>query len=346
MRAAVYRGPNQVQLEELPTPSIGSGEVLVEIEACGVCGTDLKKIAHGDLPPPLVFGHEVGGRIAAVGQGVTSWKSGDRVLFFHHIPCRQCRFCQTREYAQCLQYKKVGTTAGFKPAGGGFAEKVRVMDWIVREGLVRIPDDVEAEEATFVEPVNTCLKGIQKAGPLKDQAVLIFGAGPIGLILLQLARLEGAQPLVVDPIPERLEVAKHLGAEKVMETVPKLRGLSPFDIALVATAASSAVQEALCVVRPAGRVVLFAQTRLNEMVPLDVGQIGKLEKTVVGSYSASVDLQAQAADLVFKRKIQVKPLITHRFGLDQIEEALRIAMAPSGQSLKILITPRSNGGLS
>lgn len=342
MRAAVYRGPNRVQLEELPTPTIGSGEVLVEIEACGLCGTDLKKIAHGDLPPPLVFGHEVGGRIVAVGQGVTSWKSGDRVLFFHHIPCRQCRFCQTREYAQCLQYKKVGTTAGFKPAGGGFAEKVRVMDWIVREGLVRIPDDVEAEEATFVEPVNTCLKGIQKAGPLKDQTVLIFGAGPIGLILLQLARLEGAQPLVVDPIPERLEVAKRLGG-RVSSREPSS---SSVDIALVATAASSAVQEALCVVRPAGRVVLFAQTRLNDMVSLDVGQIGKLEKTVVGSYSASIDLQAKAADLVFKRKIQVKPLITHRFGLDQIEEALRIAMTPSGQSLKILITPGSNGGRS
>ena len=340
MKAAVYRGPNDVRVEELPIPAIGPQELLLQVEVCGVCGTDLKKIVHGDLPSPRIFGHEVAGRVAAAGSGVTHWKVGDRVTSFHHIPCRRCSFCEVQAYAQCPQYKKVGTSAGFEPAGGGFAEFMKISDWIVAEGLIKIPETVEAEEASFVEPVNTCLKGIQKSGIRAGHNVLLFGAGPVGLILLQLARLEGANVFCIDPIPERLQIAKTLGAT---DTLPVFKQQEIADIALVAAASSEAIASALEMVRPAGRVVLFAQTRLGEFASLDVGQIGKLEKELIGSYSASIDLQEKAAQLVFSRKIQVKPLITHRFGLDQIQEALRVAMQPSGQSLKVIIQP--NGKL-
>lgn len=346
MRAAVYRGPNTIRLEDLPVPEIGRGELLLKVEACGVCGTDLKKIAHGDLAPPLIFGHEVGGRVDSVGSGVARWKEGDRVLFFHHIPCRSCSCCRDKNYAQCPQYKRVGTTAGFEPAGGGFSEFVKVMDWIAREGLIRIPDDVDAEEASFVEPVNTCLKGIEKAGIIAGRSVLILGAGPVGLILLQLAKLKGAQTAICDLIPERLDVAKNLGANETFlakqGTVP-IRGQSPFDVALVATPAPQAIQTALEKVRPAGRVVLFAQTRVGETISIDAGQIGKLEKELIGSYSASIDLQEEAARLVFTRAIQVKPLITHRFSLNRIEEAISVAMNPSAKSLKVIVKPGLNG---
>ena len=333
-------------------PSLGPGEVLLQVEACGVCGTDLKKITHGDLPPPRVFGHEVAGRVAAVGTGVTQWKPGDRAVFFHHIPCRRCPFCQARSYAQCPQYKRVGTTAGFEPAGGGFAQFVKVMDWIVAEGLVKIPDNVEAEEATFVEPVNTCLKGIEKAGIAAGRSVLIVGAGPVGLILLQLAKLKGASIYVTDRIPQRLQFATRLGAKDalVVSQAPLAdwvhQRIDPHgvDIVLVAAASTQAIEQALQAVRPAGKVVLFAQTRLGEQALIDVGQIGKLEKELIGSYSASVDLQAEAARLVFSRTIQVKPLITHRFSLDQIQQAIAVAGQPSAQSLKVIVQPQQNGG--
>lgn len=338
MKAAVYRGGSQVRCEEVPVPEIGPGELLLRVEASGICGTDLKKILHDDLSPPRIFGHEVGGRVAAVGAGVTRWKPGDRALFFHHIPCRACSLCRQREYAQCAQYQRVGTTAGFEPAGGGWAEQVRVMDWIVREGLVRIPEGADAEEAVFVEPVNTCLKGIEKAGPLKERSVRLFGAGPVGLLLLQLARLEGARVRAVDPIEERRAIALELGAESACAPaeLPEKEGA---DVALVAAASAEAVRAAVRAVRPAGRVVLFAQTRLGEEVPLDVGEIGKLEKQVIGSYSASVDLQQKAADLVFNRALRVKPLISHRFPLERIDEALRVAGRPTGSSLKVILTP-------
>lgn len=336
MKAAVYRGPNQVYIEEVPKPEVAAGEVLLQVLACGVCGTDLKKITHGDLPAPRIFGHEVAGRVAAVGAGVRDWKEGDRAVFFHHIPCRACDLCRRKAYAQCKQYLRVGTTAGFEPAGGGFAEYVKVSDWIVRDGLVKIPDGVTDEEASFVEPVNTCLKGIQKAGIQSGSSVLILGAGPVGLTLLQLAKLAGAKVVVADPITERLEMARTLGADNAVR--PEIvEGL--IDIALVAAAAPQAVQTALDAVRPAGRVVLFAQTRTGENVPLDVGQIGKLEKELIGSYSASIDLQAEAARLVFSRAIRVAPLVTHRFELDRIGEALATAMRPSAQSLKVVVKP-------
>ena len=177
MQAAVYRGVNDVRLETVPVPSIGPGEMLVRVHSCGVCGTDLKKISTGSHSAPRIFGHETSGVVAAVGESVQDYRPGDRVMVFHHIPCRQCFYCQHQTFAQCATYKKVGCTAGFEPSGGGFAEYVRVMDWIVKHGTVRIPDAVSFEQACFVEPVNTCMKGIQALRLQPGETVLTHWPG-------------------------------------------------------------------------------------------------------------------------------------------------------------------------
>ena len=161
MKAAVYRGVNDIRLEDVPVPKIGAGELLVRVHTCGICGTDLKKISTGSHSAPRIFGHETAGVVAAVGEGVNQFHPGDRVIVFHHIPCGECYYCQHKVFAQCPVYKKVGCTAGYEPSGGGFAEYVRVMDWIVQKGVVRIPDHVSFERASFAEPVNTCWKGIE-----------------------------------------------------------------------------------------------------------------------------------------------------------------------------------------
>jgi L-iditol 2-dehydrogenase len=161
MQAAVYRGVNDVRVETVPVPQIEAGEVLIRVHTCGICGTDLKKIHTGSHSAPRIFGHETSGVIAAVAEDVEGFAVGDRVMVFHHIPCGECFYCRRKVFAQCPVYKKVGCTAGFEPSGGGFAEYVRVMDWIVRRGLVKIPDGVSFEQAAFVEPVNTCLKGVE-----------------------------------------------------------------------------------------------------------------------------------------------------------------------------------------
>jgi len=224
MLAAVYRGVNDVRLETVPVPQIGAGELLVRVHTCGVCGTDLKKIATGSHSAPRIFGHETSGMVAAVGAGVSSFAPGDRVVVFHHIPCRQCYYCLHKTFAQCSTYKKVGCTAGFEPSGGGFAEYVRVMDWIVEQGTVRIPPEVSFEQACFVEPVNTCMKGIAALRLQPGETVLTIGQGPIGIILSVLARRAGATVITSDLHPERLKIAESLGLENSVDACGKKPG--------------------------------------------------------------------------------------------------------------------------
>ena len=176
MQAAVYRGIDDVLIETVPVPGIASGEVRVRVHSCGICGTDLKKIHTGSHSAPRIFGHETVGTLAAIGAGVTGFAVGDRVAVFHHIPCGECYYCRKRTFAQCPVYKQVGCTAGFDPSGGGYAHYVRVMDWIVRGGLVKIPDDVPFDQAVFVEPLNTCLKGIRSLHLAADETVLVINA--------------------------------------------------------------------------------------------------------------------------------------------------------------------------
>src|SRR5262249_42134465 len=152
-QAAVYRGKNDVRLETVPVPEVGAGEVLIRVHTCGICGTDLKKIATGSPSARRSFGHETAGRIGAIGEGVNTFQGGDRVMVFHHIPCGQCYYCRHNVFAQCPVYKRVGVTAGFEPSGGGFAQYVRAMDWIVGKGVVKIPEHVSYEQAAFIEPV-------------------------------------------------------------------------------------------------------------------------------------------------------------------------------------------------
>ncbi len=213
MQAAVYRGVNDVRLETVPVPKIGAGELLIRVHTCGICGTDLKKIASGSHSAPRIFGHETSGVVAAVGQGVSQFKPGDRVVVFHHIPCGECYYCRHKTFAQCETYKKVGCTAGFEPSGGGFAEYVRVMDWIVDHGTVRIPDGISFEQACFVEPVNTCMKGIERLQLMPGETVLVIGQGPIGIMLSALAKRSGATVVTSDLYPQRLTISKRFGLE-------------------------------------------------------------------------------------------------------------------------------------
>src|SRR5690348_5127625 len=142
MDAAVYKGGSVVEVEPIPVHEIGSGELLIRVETCGICHTDLEKIEYNLLAPPRIYGHETAGVVAAAGAGVTQYRPGDRVIVFHDIPCGKCFYCSKKLYAQCPVYKKVGVTAGYEPAGGGFSQYVRAMDWIVERGVEKIPDGV------------------------------------------------------------------------------------------------------------------------------------------------------------------------------------------------------------
>lgn len=356
MQAAVYHGKSVVSVDTIETPPVGSGEILIRVEACGVCHTDLKKIEYNLLAPPRIFGHETAGVVAHVGANVTKFKPGDRVIVFHHIPCGECFYCRRKLYAQCPVYKKVGVTAGFEPAGGGFSQYVRVMDWIVNRGVETIPDGVPFEVAAFVEPLNTCLKAVEQCDPQPDDVVLIQGQGPIGLLFTMLLKLRGCTILATDTIPSRLELSKLCGATFAIDPrttgVPaKLQQLTAgrgADMVFVATNVKGLVEEAVACSRPGAKIMLFAQTSDKERIELSGASICVGERSLLGSYSASVDIQKQSAELVFSGKLPLHLLISHRVPLDKIDFAFRLATHPGefpGENpLKIIVQPQVSNG--
>ena len=348
MHAAVYRGQSVVSIEEIPTPAIGPGEILIRVEACGICHTDLKKIEHNLLAPPRVYGHETAGVVAAVGSGVTRFRPGDRVVAFHHIPCGECFYCVRKLYAQCPVYKKVGITAGFEPAGGGFAQYVRVMDWIVRRGVERIPAGISFERATLVEPLNTCLKAVVQCDPQPDEFTVILGQGPIGLMFTMLVHRTGCRTAATDTIPERLAVAARCGAEfawdprtvDVVSEVKRLTSGRGADLVIVAASVPGIVEHAIACSRPGARILLFAQTSATERIEASGADICVGERTLFGCYSASIDLQSESARLVFCGELPLEELISHCLPLVKIRSGFDLALHPGPKSLKIIVQPQ------
>ena len=355
MRAVVYHGINDMRVETVPVPRIGPGELLIKIATCGVCGTDLKKIHMGSHSAPRIFGHEMAGIVAAVGEGVAGYALGDRVMSFHHVPCGECYYCRKQTPAQCPLYKKTGATAGFEPSGGGFAEYVRVMDFVVaRGGVVKIPDGVPFEQAAFVEPLNTVLKGVKMLNLASDDTVLVIGQGPIGLMHAALARRAGARVLTSDLFPERHAIAARFGLkdpihadkESVVERVFAETDGRGADAVILAVGGNALIRTAMDAVRPGGKVLLFAQTQHGEAT-IDPAAVCVDEKTLLGSYSSSFPILGEVTRLVFdgyRNGFDLTQLISHRFSLEEAVEAIEIASHPQPGSMKIMIEPVPGAG--
>jgi len=344
MRAVVYRGPDDLRVETLPLPRIGAGDLLVKVAACGVCPTDIKKIQYGTVPPPRVFGHETSGTIVRVGARVREFKAGDRVALHHHVPCLKCHFCRHRAFAQCAQYKRTGITAGFEPAGGGYAEYVRVMSFVL-PGVVKIPRQNSCEEGAMLEPVNTVLKAVRRLALLPGDVVLVAGQGPIGLMFTRLLRLEGMDVLASDLLETRLKRARRFGARWVVRgDDPDLPGKvrratrgHGLDAAIIAVPLDDVARQAQTCLRGGGQLMLFAHTKRGDSFVCDPAAVCVDEKDLLGSYSADCTLQREVARLVFSRRLDVRPLITHRFPLAQTAKAVALAAHPTPASLKIIV---------
>jgi len=385
MRAVVYRGVNDLRLETVPVPQIGANELLVRVAVCGVCPTDIKKIQHGLVPPPRIFGHETAGTIVKIGAAgsksqnsklkIQNLKVGDRVALHHHVPCLDCHFCRHRAFAQCATYKRTGITAGFEPAGGGYAEYVRVLPFVL-PGVVKIPAKNSFAEGAMLEPVNTILKAVKRLNLLPGDTALVAGQGPIGLMFTKILQLARVRVLATDLLASRLKLAKKFGAKWTAnasgsgrESAPSEKSAFriphsafPLDAAIIAVPSDAAVQQALQLVRGGGQVLLFAHTKRNQpeirkqkteistdpsgisdfrfpisAFPLDLASICLDEKDLIGSYSSDFTLQAEVARLVFSRRLDVRPLITHCFPLEQTADAVALASHPTADSLKILV---------
>jgi len=348
MKAQVFRGVNQLSYEEVPVPELAADEVLVQVRVVGLCQSDIKKICYPLYEPPRIYGHETAGEIAAVGENVTSWQVGQRVVVMHHIPCMRCKYCLNDNFSMCEVYKQITTTAGFIPSGGGFAEYVKVPGHIVRNGgLIAIPDPVSFEQASFVEPTNCCLKAVKKLQVAPGQTILITGAGPIGLMFIMLVKYFGGRAIATDLLPARIEKAKAVGAEAAFDARdPDLPskifsvtdGLG-VDATLLAVPSDKAFFQALDCTRKGGKILFFAEFPEQAEIPINPNILYRRELDLMGSYSSSYRLQSLATDIVFNQRIDVNSLISDRYPLQNLADAVAQAIKPTPDTYKILLYP-------
>lgn len=348
MRAVVYWGKNDLRVERLPVPKVGPKEALVRVETCGVCPTDIKKIQYGLLPGPRIFGHETAGTIVKLGSKVEGFQVGDRVGLHHHVPCLRCHACRHKTFAQCPQYKKTGITAGHEPAGGGYAEYVRVMDFCI-PGMVKIPKRNSFLEGAMLEPVNTVLKGVNRLNLQPGDVVLVAGQGPIGLLFTRILALRGVKVVATDLFEGRLRLGKGWGAWKTLKPVElqgfaqNLKGFTGFDAVVITVPSDAVVAQGEQLLRGGGQILLFAHTKRGEKTPLDLATICVDEKDYIGSYSSDFTLQEEVARLVFSGEVPVRELISEIFSLELAAEAVAQASQPGEESLKIVISPMVEG---
>jgi L-iditol 2-dehydrogenase len=339
MRVAMYYNNRDVRLEEMPTPQIGPGELLVKVMASGICGSDVMEW-YRIKKAPLVLGHEITGEIVEVGQGVERYQVGDRVFVSHHIPCNTCRYCLNGQHTVCETLH----TTNYDP--GGFAEYLRVPRLNVDRGVFLLPDEVSYEEGAFIEPLACVVRGQRVAGLQPGQTVLVLGSGISGLLHIALARALGAGRIVATDVNEyRLTAAQRLGAEVVIhaeEDVPaRLRQANEgqlADLVIVCTGAFPAFLQALQSVDHGGTVLFFAPTEPGVDLPVPVNDFWRNGITLMPSYGNSPLDAVVAIELIRARRVPVHEMITHRLSLAETGLGFQL-VAEAGESIKVIIEP-------
>jgi len=341
MRVAMYYSNNDVRLEEMPTPKIGSGELLMRIEASGICGSDLLEWYR--LPKvPLVLGHEVAGVVAAVGDGVERYHAGDRISVAHHVPCNTCHYCLTGHHTVCETLRRTN----FDP--GGFAEYVRLPAINVDRGIFPIPDEMSFEEATFIEPLACVLRGQRLAHMQPGHSVLVMGSGITGLLHIKLARALGAAQIVATDIADyRLEAASRFGADVITHardyTPAYLKQVNDgrlADLVIICTEATSAITQALQSVERGGTILFFASVSPGVTISLSLNDLFfRNEITLTSSYGGSPADYAKALELISSGRVYVRDMITHRLGLAETGLGFQL-IARAQDSIKVIIEPQ------
>jgi L-iditol 2-dehydrogenase len=340
MRVAVYYSNHDVRLEERPRPGIGPRELLVRVEASGICGSDVMEWYR--LPrAPVVLGHEIAGTVEEAGEGVTAFRPGDRVVTTHHVPCNTCRYCLTGRHSVCETLRKTH----FDP--GGFSELVRLPAVNVERGTFLLPPSVSFEEASFVEPLACVVRAQRIAGLAPGQSVAVLGSGISGILHMQLARACGAgRIMATDLSPYRLERAAAFGADLALpatgDVAAGIREVNEGRLAdrvIVCTAAKAAIHQALGCVDRGGTVLFFASTPPGETYALPLWDLWRDGITLTTSYAGPpADLRA-ALDLIAARRVDVASMVTHRMGLADTAKGFGI-MVEAGESLKVIVEPQ------
>lgn len=341
MRVALYYSNRDIRIEERPVPVIGPGELLVAIHASGICGSDVMEWYRRDKVP-LVLGHEIAGVVTATGRGVDAFQEGDRVVATHHVPCFVCRYCRQGHETACDTLQK-GTH--FDP--GGFCEYVRLPAVNVERGTWKLPPDVSFDAGTFVEPLACVLRGQRLAGIRPGASVLVLGSGISGLLHINLAAASGAGLIVATDISQyRLQQAERFGAGLALaaddDVAGRFRELNNgfgADVVVVCAAARGVFQQAMAAVGRGGTILLFAPTDQGLTIPVSINDLfWRRDVTITTTYGASPADCACALELITQKRVAVREMISHRFGLADIGKGFRLTAEPE-ESMKVIIRP-------
>lgn len=340
MKASVCYKQNDLRIEDLPIPEISDNEVLIKMLACGLCGTDIQKIRGDTVNKPTVLGHEVVGEIVKKGKNVSKFEIGDRVITAIHVPCFTCHYCNKGHYTICEQFR----TNNIDP--GGFAEFIRIPKLHLNHLTHKVSNNVTDEEATLIEPIACCLHGLKQADIRPNDSVLIMGAGTIGILHAQLAKIKGANKVIVSDMSKfKLQKALNVGCDyainikekNIIDEVNKITDGQGVDVIVIAAGVSSLVADAVNMVRRAGKIIVFSGFDKNKLVTLDVSRFFKDEISIIGTYSVTPYEFPEALDLLEKRKLNTKEMITHVYPLNKLSEAIDISTNPEQPVLKVII---------
>ncbi|MDV3244413.1 MAG: alcohol dehydrogenase catalytic domain-containing protein [Nitrososphaerales archaeon] len=345
MKSVLLRRPPgesgiRAQVLEVPIPPLGAGELLVEMKACGLCGTDIEKALGQYTASMPVLGHEAVGVVAAVGNGVKGLKVGDRVFPHHHVACLECYYCRHGSETMCLEYRK----SNLDP--GGFSEFFRVPAWNVSHGgVLGLPDSVGFDEASLIEPVACCIRALDKCGVSPGDSVLVVGAGPVGMAHALLLLSRKATVMVSDVnkgrigFAEAAKVGPVIDASKVnvADSVRKETAGRGADLAIVASGNKEAIVQALSSVRRGGKVCLFGVPVKGSVLDYDVSDAYNSEVSIISSYGAAESDTSRALDIISRRTVNLGSLITHRFHIEEFDKGVETVVA--GRGMKVVITP-------
>ena len=341
MRVGMYYNNNDVRVEDIPIPDIGPEEILLRVMASGICGSDVMEWYRVERAP-LVLGHELAGEVVKVGNEVSRFGEGDRVVVTHHVPCNSCFYCLSGHHTVCETLRQTS----FDP--GGFSEFIRIPAINVDRGVFKVPDDVSFEKASFTEPLACVLRGQQRANLEAGQSVIVLGSGLTGLLHINLARILGAGRIIAtDIVDYRLQAALQFGADNTIsatEDVPlKLReanGGRLADLVIVCTGALPALQQALQSVERGGTVLFFAPTQPGVDLPVSVNEtFFRNDATLTTTYAASPSNLAQSLELIRAGGVKVEEMISHRLGLDDIGLGFKLT-SEAQNSLKVIVEPQ------
>jgi L-iditol 2-dehydrogenase len=339
MRVAMYYNNKDVRLEEMPTPQVGPGEVLLKSLACGICGSDVMEW-YRIHKAPLVLGHEATGEIVETGEDVKRFNKGDRVFVSHHVPCNTCHYCLNGNHTVCDTLR----STNFDP--GGFAEYVRVPEINVDRGVFVLPDNMSLEDGTLIEPLACVVRGQRLARIEPGQTVVVIGSGMSGLLHILLARASEAGKIIATDISEyRMEMARKFGADSVIsahDDLPshllRLNSNRLADRVIVAAGADSALNSALKSVDRGGTILFFAPGGPDTILSVPFNDFWKNGITLIPTYGASpLDIE-EAIELISSQRVPVQEMITHRLGLAETERGFKL-VTDAKESIKVIIEP-------